>query len=265
MTDIQAIWLAAVQGLTEFLPISSSAHLILLPRLLGWPDQGLAFDVAVHVGSLTAVLFYFRRELIPMIRDWSLTLAGRPNTEHSKLAWAVIIGTIPLGIGGVLMKVAVGDDLRSPLVIAATTIIFGLLLGWADRVGKRQRDEHSLNWQDALLIGGSQILALIPGTSRSGITITTGLLLGLTRTAAARFSFLLSIPAIVLPGLLLGADLVESAEPVHWRSFIIGVICSALFAYICIRLFLSLIQRVGMTVFVVYRLLLGAFLFYLFL
>ena len=265
MTDIQAIWLAAVQGLTEFLPISSSAHLILLPRLLGWPDQGLAFDVAVHVGSLTAVLFYFRHELIPMIRDWSLTLAGRPNTEHSKLAWAVIIGTIPLGLGGVLMKVAVGGDLRSPLVIAATTIIFGLLLGWADHVGKRQRDEHSLKWQDALLIGGSQILALIPGTSRSGITITTGLLLGLSRTAAARFSFLLSIPAIVLPGLLLGADLVESAEPVHWRSFTIGVICSALFAYICIRLFLSLIQRVGMTVFVVYRLLLGAFLFYLFL
>jgi undecaprenyl-diphosphatase len=265
VTDIQAIWLAAVQGLTEFLPISSSAHLILLPRLLGWPDQGLAFDVAVHVGSLTAVLFYFRHELIPMIRDWSLTLAGKPNTEHSKLAWAVIIGTIPLGIGGVLMKVAVGGDLRSPLVIAATTIIFGLLLGWADHVGKRQRDEHSLNWQDALLIGGSQILALIPGTSRSGITITTGLLLGLSRTAAARFSFLLSIPAIVLPGLLLGADLVESAEPVHWRSFTIGVVCSALFAYICIRLFLSLIQRVGMTVFVVYRLLLGAFLFYLFL
>lgn len=265
MTDIQAIWLAAVQGLTEFLPISSSAHLILLPRLLGWPDQGLAFDVAVHVGSLTAVLFYFRHELIPMIRDWSLTLAGRPNTEHSKLAWAVIIGTIPLGLGGVLMKVAVGGDLRSPLVIAATTIIFGLLLGWADHVGKRQRDEHSLNWQDALLIGGSQILALIPGTSRSGITITTGLLLGLSRTAAARFSFLLSIPAIVLPGLLLGADLVESAEPVHWRSFTIGVVCSGLFAYICIRLFLSLIQRVGMTVFVVYRLLLGAFLFYLFL
>jgi undecaprenyl-diphosphatase len=265
VTDIQAIWLAAVQGLTEFLPISSSAHLILLPRLLGWPDQGLAFDVAVHVGSLTAVLFYFRHELIPMIRDWSLTLAGKPNTEHSKLAWAVIIGTIPLGVGGVLMKVVVGDDLRSPLVIAATTIIFGLLLGWADHVGKRQRDEHSLNWQDALLIGGSQILALIPGTSRSGITITTGLLLGLSRTAAARFSFLLSIPAIVLPGLLLGADLVESAEPVHWRSFTIGVVCSALFAYICIRLFLSLIQRVGMTVFVVYRLLLGAFLFYLFL
>ena len=265
MTDIQAIWLAAVQGFTEFLPISSSAHLILLPRLLGWPDQGLAFDVAVHVGSLMAVLLYFRHDLVPMTHDWVLTLAGRPNTEYSKLAWAVIIGTIPLGIGGVLMKVAVGGDLRSPLVIAATTIIFGLLLGWADHVGKRQRDEHSLSWKDALMIGGSQILALIPGTSRSGITITTGLLLGLTRTAAARFSFLLSIPAIILPGILLGADLAESAEPIHWRSFIIGVACSAIFAYVCIQLFLSLIQRMGMMVFVVYRVLLGVFLFYLFL
>jgi len=236
----------------------------LLPRLLGWPDQGLAFDVAVHVGSLVAVLLYFRHDLVPMIRDWSLTLAGRPGTEYSKLAWAVIIGTIPLGVGGVLMKVAVGGDLRSPLVIAATTIIFGLLLGWADHVGKRERDEHSLSWKDALLIGGSQILALIPGTSRSGITITTGLLLGLTRTGAARFSFLLSIPAIILPGILLGTDLAESAEPIHWRSFIIGVACSAVFAYICIQLFLSLIQRMGMMVFVVYRVLLGVFLIYLF-
>ena len=264
MTDLQAVWLAAVQGLTEFLPISSSAHLILLPRLLGWPDQGLAFDVAVHVGSLMAVLLYFRHDLVPMIHDWVLTLAGKPNTEYSKLAWAVIIGTIPLGIGGVLMKVAVGGDLRSPLVIAATTIIFGLLLGWADHIGKRDRDEHSLGWKDALLIGGSQILALIPGTSRSGITITTGLLLGLTRTAAARFSFLLSIPAIILPGILLGADLAESPEPIHWRSFIIGVVCSAVFAYVCIQLFLTLIQRMGMMVFVVYRILLGFFLIYLF-
>ena len=264
MTDLQAIWLAAVQGFTEFLPISSSAHLILLPRLLGWPDQGLAFDVAVHVGSLMAVLLYFRHDLVPMIHDWTLTLVGRPNTEYSKLAWAVIIGTIPLGIGGVLMKVAIAGDLRSPLVIAATTIIFGLLLGWADHIGKRDRDEHSLGWKDALLIGGSQILALIPGTSRSGITITTGLLLGLTRTAAARFSFLLSIPAIILPGILLGTELVESPDPIHWRSFIIGVVCSAVFAYVCIQLFLSLIQRMGMMVFVVYRILLGVFLIYLF-
>ncbi|NOY16806.1 MAG: undecaprenyl-diphosphate phosphatase [Gammaproteobacteria bacterium] len=265
MTDIHAIWLAAVQGFTEFLPISSSAHLILLPRLLGWPDQGLAFDVAVHVGSLAAVLFYFRHELVPMIHDWALTLAGRPNTEYSKLAWAVVIGTIPLGIGGVLMKVAVGGELRAPLVIATTTIVFGLLLGWADYIGKRERDEHSLSWKDALWIGGSQVLALIPGTSRSGITITTALILGLTRTAAARFSFLLSIPAIILPGILLGADLVESPDNIHWRSFIIGAVMSAVFAYICIRLFLKMIQSMGMMVFVVYRLILGVFLFYLFL
>jgi undecaprenyl-diphosphatase len=264
MNDVQAFWLAFVQGVTEFLPISSSAHLILLPRLLGWPDQGLAFDVAVHVGSLAAVLFYFRRDLLPMFRDWLASLAGAAPTAHARLAWAVIIGTVPLGIGGLLMKGLASGELRSPLVIASTTILFGLLLGWADHRARQQRDERQIRWQDALLIGASQILALIPGTSRSGITITTGLLLGLTRTAAARFSFLLSIPAIILPGSLLGVELLQSAEPIHWRSFVIGMTLSALFAYLCIRLFLAWIQRMDMLPFVIYRLLLGLLLFYLF-
>jgi undecaprenyl-diphosphatase len=149
MTDWQTFWLAFVQGFTEFLPISSSAHLILMPRLFGWPDQGLAFDVAVHVGSLGAVLFYFRRDLVPMLRDWGLTLTGRPATQYSRMAWAVIIGTIPLGIGGILLKTLVSGELRSPLVIAATTIIFGLALGWSDRIGSRKRDEHDIGWKDA--------------------------------------------------------------------------------------------------------------------
>ena len=265
MSDWQTFWLAFVQGFTEFLPISSSAHLILMPRLFGWPDQGLAFDVAVHVGSLTAILFYFRHDLVPMLRDWGLNIAGRPATQHSRMAWAVIIGTLPLGIGGLLFKSLVSGELRSPLVIAATTIIFGLVLGWSDRVGTRTREEHDITWKDALLIGAAQVLALVPGTSRSGITITAGLLLGLTRTAAARFSFLLSIPAILLPGSLLGLELLESAEPVHWRSFIIGMVLSAVFAYLCIRLFLAWIQKMDMTPFVVYRVLLGIFLLVVFL
>jgi undecaprenyl-diphosphatase len=265
MTDWQTFWLAFVQGFTEFLPISSSAHLILMPRLFGWPDQGLAFDVAVHVGSLGAVLFYFRRDLVPMLRDWGLTLAGRPATQYSRMAWAVIIGTIPLGIGGILLKTLVSGELRSPLVIAATTIIFGLALGWSDRIGSRKRNEHDIGWKDALLIGAAQVLALIPGTSRSGITITAGLLLGLTRTAAARFSFLLSIPAILLPGSLLGVELLQSPDPVHWRSFFLGMVLSAIFAYLCIRLFLAWIQKMDMTIFVVYRLVLGVFLLVVFL
>jgi undecaprenyl-diphosphatase len=265
MSDWHTFWLAFVQGFTEFLPISSSAHLILLPRLFGWPDQGLAFDVAVHVGSLSAILFYFRHELVPMVRDWVLNLAGRPATPYSRLAWAIVLGTIPLGIGGILMKVLVEGELRSPLVIATTTIVFGLVLGWADRIGRRNRDESDIGWRDALLIGAAQVLALIPGTSRSGITITAGLLLGLTRTAAARFSFLLSIPAIILPGSLLGFELLQSPGPVHWRSFVLGALLSAGFAYLCIRLFLAWIQKMNMMPFVVYRLLLGVFLFVVFL
>ena len=271
METVHVFWLAFVQGFTEFLPISSSAHLILLPRLLGWPDQGLAFDVAVHVGSLSAVVFYFRQELIPMVRDWALNVAGRPGTASSRMAWAVILGTIPLGIGGILLKALVGGELRSPLVIATTTIVFGLVLGWADRIGRKNRGQTAIShdlppitFRDALLIGLAQVLALIPGTSRSGITITAGLLLGLTRTAAARFSFLLSIPAIVLPGSLLGLELVQSAEPVDWRSFVLGAILSGLFAYLCIRLFLAWIQRMDMTPFVVYRLALGVFLLVVF-
>ncbi len=181
------------------------------------------------------------------------------------MAWAVIIATIPLGIGGLLLKALVSGELRSPLVIAAMTIIFGLVLGWSDRIGARTRDEHDITWKDALLIGAAQMLALIPGTSRSGITITAGLLLGLTRTAAARFSFLLSIPAILLPGGLLGLELLESPDPIHWRSFILGMVLSAIFAYLCIRLFLAWIQKMDMTVFVVYRLLLGVFLLVVFL
>ena len=164
-----------------------------------------------------------------------------------------------------MFKSLVSGELRSPLVIATTTIFFGLVLGWADRVGTRTREEHDITWKDALLIGAAQVLALVPGTSRSGITITAGLLLGLTRTAAARFSFLLSIPAILLPGSLLGVELLQSAEPVHWRSFIIGMVLSALFAYLCIRLFLAWIQKMDMTPFVIYRVLLGVFLLIVFL
>jgi len=265
MSDWQAVWLAFVQGFTEFLPISSSAHLILLPRLFGFPDQGLGFDIAVHVGTLAAVVFYLRNEIGPMLRDWFLTLLGRPGTPHSRLAWGVILATIPLGLGGIMLKALVSDELRSPLVIATTTIVFGLALLWADRRGRRERDEYQLGWRDVLLIGMAQVLALVPGTSRSGITITAGLLLGLTRPAAARFSFLLSIPAIVLPGSLLGYELAQSPEAIDWRHFGLGVALSALFAYLCIRLFMAWIARMDMTPFVIYRVVLGIVLLAIFL
>ncbi len=256
MDILQIIVLALVQGLTEFLPISSSAHLILVPFITDWPDQGLAFDVAVHVGTLTAVVMYFRKEINKMFFAWFASLKGA-HSEDSKLAWAVLIGTIPVGLVGLLFKDVISEHLRTPLVIAATTIIFGLLLWYADWSGKRHRDEHSLSWKDIIVIGCAQAIALIPGTSRSGITITAGLMLGLTAQASARFSFLLSIPVIVLAGGVETLDYLKVANINDMNDLVVGAVISAISAYACIHFFLKLLERVGMTPFVLYRLVLG--------
>ncbi len=264
MDIIQVIVLALVQGLTEFLPISSSAHLILVPVISGWPDQGLAFDVAVHAGTLTAVVMYFRRELKKMFVEWFASLRGN-HTPDSRLAWAVLFGTIPVGLAGLLFKDFIGDNLRTPLVIATTTIIFGLALWMADRNKKLTRDEHGLNWKDVLIIGLAQAIALIPGTSRSGITITAALMLGLNRQAAARFSFLLSIPVIVLAG---GVETLEYAGVASTQDInylIVGALISALSAYACIHYFIKLLEKINMTPFVIYRMVLGVVLFAMFL
>ena len=261
MSLLQIITLALVQGITEFLPISSSAHLVLVPALTEWPDQGLAFDVALHAGSLIAVLGYFRRDVGVLLRDWFASLRGQGCTGHSRLAWAVLWGTVPVGLAGLLLNDRIETYLRSTLVIAVTTLGFGLLLGFADWRGARRRDEFSLNWRDVLVIGCAQALALIPGTSRSGITMTAGLLSGLERRAAARFSFLLSIPVIVLAGGLETVKLAGSPAPVEWGALLLGTALSALSAYLCIWLFLGFIERMGMWPFVVYRVLLGAVLF----
>jgi len=263
MDFFQILVLAIMQGLTEFLPISSSAHLILVPIIVGWPDQGLAFDLAVHVGTLGAVLYYFRRDLNKIIRDWCTSVAQRKEVGDSRLAWAVGIGTIPVGITGLIFGDFIEANLRSTLVIALTTIFFGLLLGWADFKGKRERDEHTLSWRDIIIIGCAQALALIPGTSRSGITITAALFLGLSREAAARFSFLLSIPAILLPGGLKAIDLIQAGTPVDWGVLITGAVISGVFAYLCIHYFLKLLEKIGMQPFVIYRLILGTILLFL--
>ncbi|MBD3669679.1 MAG: undecaprenyl-diphosphate phosphatase [Gammaproteobacteria bacterium] len=265
MDTLQTIILALVQGLTEFLPISSSAHLILLPQLADWPDQGLAFDVAVHVGTLAAVVIYFRHQVMAMAVDWGRSLAHRKPVGESRLAWAVLFATIPAGVVGVLFKDFIETDLRSALVIAAATIVFGLLLGWADLRGRRSRDEHHLGWRDVLVIGLAQALALIPGTSRSGITMTAALMMGLSREASARFSFLLSIPTIGGAGLFKLKDLLEQATTPDWQALFWGTLISGLSAYLCIHYFLKLLERIGMAPFVIYRLLLGAVLLYVFL
>lgn len=251
------IVLAIVQGLTEFLPISSSAHLILTPVFLGWQDQGLAFDVAVHVGTLLAVVIYFRADLTSMLRAWLRSLGGAPASAHSRLAWAVLFGTIPAGLAGLAFADAIEEHLRSPMVIAATTAVFGVLLWVSDRLGRRQRDEHTISAIDVLAIGVAQALALIPGTSRSGITMTAGLAMGLTRKASARFSFLLSVPLIALAGAHQSLGLIQSPQPVNWPLLSAAVALSAGSAYLCIGVFLRFVERVGMLPFAIYRLVLA--------
>jgi len=263
MDWFQLIVLALVQGLTEFLPISSSAHLILAPHLFGFPDQGLAFDVAVHVGSLGAVTWYFRTEIVRILADMLAQASGKPATPDARLGWMVAWATIPVVIAGLLLKGQVETDFRSTVLIAGTTIGFAVLLAWADLRGKRLRDEYSLSWRDGLFIGLMQAIALVPGTSRSGITMTAALMLGLTREAAARFSFLLSIPTILMSGGLVTLDLVASDTPVAWLDLLIGTVLAFVAAYVCIALFLRVIERVGMLPFVVYRILLGALILYL--
>jgi len=262
MDLIQIVILALIQGLTEFLPISSSAHLILVPVLTGWEDQGLAFDVAVHLGTLSAVVFYFRRDLVKMGYDWFGSLNGRGMVGDARLAWGVLLGTIPVGIAGLLFKDVIEKDLRGAAVIAATTIIFGLLLWLVDYRGRKNRSEHQINWKDIAVIGIAQAIALIPGTSRSGITITAGLLMGLTREASARFSFLLSIPVIVLASGLELIELLGSQHAVDWVTLVLGTLISAVSAYLVIHYFLVALNRIGMWPFVVYRLALGVFLLF---
>jgi undecaprenyl-diphosphatase len=261
MDILQIIWLAIIQGLSEFLPISSSAHLILPSQILGWSDQGLAFDVAVHVGSLVAVVVYFRDEIYRLSAGWLKSLGG-PRTPESDLAWYIVIGTVPAGLAGLIFGGFIEVHLRSMGVIAVTTIVFGLLLGWADLRFRGGKTLHELTWKVALLVGLAQALALIPGTSRSGVTITAALMLGFDRMSAARYSFLLAIPIIALSGGYKWLELLGHGF-VPWSDIIMGAVVSGITAYLCIHSFLRFVERVGMLPFVIYRVALGALLIFL--
>lgn len=264
MDWLQVVILAIVQGVTEFLPISSSAHLILAPILTPWDDQGLAFDVALHVGSLAAVVLYFRKDLLGMTRSWLQSLRGGKPDVEARLAWAVLLGTIPVGLAGLAFKDSIETVMRSPLYVAAGLIVFGLVLAWADWRHRGARSEYQITWKDVLVIGCAQALALFPGTSRSGITITAALMMGLSREGASRFSFLLSIPVIVLAGGLEARSLILSPAPLDWGAMAGGVIISGVSAYLCIHYFLAFIKRIGMMPFVAYRIILGVILLWIF-
>jgi undecaprenyl-diphosphatase len=211
------------------------------------------------VGSLFAVMFYFRHEVLVMFVAWIRSLHGDASAD-SRLAWWVMLGTLPAVIAGLVFKDMIELQLRSPWVIATTTIIFALLLWFADSLKSRNRSEYQVRLSDSLVVGFFQVLALIPGTSRSGITMTAGLMLGMTRQAAARFSFLLSIPIVLASGILQTQYLIQSEAVIDWFALLLAVVLSAVSAGLCIHLFLKLIENIGMLPFVIYRLLLGAFL-----
>lgn len=256
----QALWLAVLQGLTEFLPISSSGHLALLPRLVGWPDQGLAFDVAVHVGTLLAVLIYFRAEAGQLLVAWFHSLAGRPATAHSQLAWSIVFATLIVAVAGALLEGWVAGALRGALPVAVATLVFGVLLGLADWLGPKTRSIEQIDWKGVVVIGCAQVLALIPGASRAGVTLSAGLALGLTREAAARFSFLLAMPVIAAAGVWQARGLVGGGVPVRWGLLAFATAVSAAVALLCIHWFLAFVQRHSLMLFVVYRVALGVIL-----
>ena len=268
MDLLQAVVLGIVQGLTEFLPISSSAHLIIVPLLLGWPQPGLAFDMALHLGTLVAVFSYFWRDLTAMALALPRGLrAGRPLADpHARLAIWLIAGSIPAGLAGLLLENAVEQHFytdagleRGLVVIAVAMILLALLLWLAERAAANARDLKDIRLRDALVIGLAQAVALVPGVSRSGSTLTAGLMCGLTRPAAARFSFLLGTPLILLAGLKELVDVARSGLSAgDYLPFAAGFMSSAVVGYLCIAFLLRYLQVRTTAIFVVYRLLLGA-------
>lgn len=265
MDLIQLIVLALIQGITEFLPISSSAHLILMPLLTDWQDQGLAIDVAAHLGSLFAVVFYLRKDISCILLAGIDSINKREITNtDSRLFWYLAIASIPVLAAGFLLRDFISTSLRDPLIIAYASIGFGLLLWFADVKGKRLRQINSINLRDASIIGLAQALALIPGTSRSGITMTAALMLGLERSSAARFSFLMAVPIILAAGGYESLKLIQSSASVDMANFIITALLSAISAFLAIHLFMKFVEKIGMLPFVVYRVLLGVVLIFLF-
>lgn len=262
MTTLQIVVLAIVQGLTEFLPISSSGHLVLVPYLVEWQDQGLAFDVAVHFGSLIAVCLFFREDIAGLLRGAVQILGGDLKTPQATMTLAIGLGTVPAAVAGLMFASWIEANLRDPSIIVYTLAGYGIVMALADRLARREKGISEVRIRDAVLIGIAQALALVPGTSRSGVTITAGRLLGFERQDAARFSFLLSAPVILLATLYKGAEMVLGDAVVPWGELALGVVVSAIVAYLSIEFFMRVVSRIGLAPFAIYRLLLAAVIIY---
>lgn len=258
MTLFQLLVVAAIQGLTEFLPVSSSGHLVLLPALTGGPDQGLAIDVAVHVGTLVAVVLYFWADVKVALMGTTRLLRGRVDTQGAFLALCLAISTVPVVIAGAAIKLTGLDEvMRSVAVIGWTMLGFGIVLYWADKTGAQDRTAADWRIRDAVTMGLAQVLALIPGTSRSGITITAARKLGYGREGAAKLSMLMSIPTIAASGLLLGVDVVQEADWAVARDGLIAATFAFGAALLALTLMMRLLRSVSFTPYVIYRVILG--------
>lgn len=258
MTLFYLLILAIVQGVTEFLPISSSGHLILLPNLLGVADQGLLLDVSVHVGTLGAVVIYFRRDLAEVAQGALRLISGKIDTRGAFLALCLIVATIPVMAAGLVLKLSgLSDLLRSMTVIGWTMLIFGLVLYWADQRGPMTKTAREWTLKEAVILGLWQVLALIPGTSRSGITITGARLLGYDRVEAARLSMLMSVPTILASGALLSLDLIGQPIGDALRDTAIAALFAFGAAYAALAVMMRMLRNISYTPFVIYRVILG--------
>jgi len=281
MTFFQMLLIAVVQGITEFLPISSSGHLILIPFLTDFPDQGPMIDIAVHVGSLLAIIVYFFKDVAGLARGGFATVGiGKAPAQRRLFLW-IVLGTIPAVIFGLAIKLGflndvasatfgiriIEDDLLASIrftdLIATNLIFYGILLGLADRFGRQVKTFEQMTWRDGLIVGCAQALALIPGTSRSGVTMTAARLLGYGRFEAARFSFLLSIPAVAGAGVLIVPDLLEADSALLMDAIVTGTL-TFIAAFATMAFLMNFLKHASMMVFVVYRVLMGTALFYFF-
>jgi len=260
MNLLHAVVLGALQGFAEVLPISSSAHLILVPWLLNWPESGLTFDVALHLGTFIALAAYFRRDIIELVFNTFDAISTRSlNTPAKRLPFLIVAATVPAAVVGKLFEHQVEEIFRSsPLLIASFLVVFGLLLGLVDMLGRKRRVLDEISSGNAMLIGVLQCLALIPGVSRSGITITAGLMLGFTRETAARFSFLMSLPIVAGAALLKTLEIAKHGIPAgEGLPMLVGIIVSAITGYISVAFLLRYVQKQTLSPFVWYRVMVG--------
>jgi undecaprenyl-diphosphatase len=258
---LQAIILGISQGLTEFLPISSTAHTLVVSKLLGWPDPGAAFTAVTQIGTELAVVIYFRRDIVRILKAWSASIVNTQMRSNAdvKMGWYVIVGTIPISVAGLAFKSSIETTARNLWLVAGALIFMGVLLGIADRFAKHTKNESDLNARTAILFGLGQALALIPGVSRSGATITAGLAMGFKRDVVARYSFLLAIPAVFASAALTAGD-ISSDKFVNWPATIVATIVAFVVGYFVIASLMKYLQTRTFLPFVIYRISLGTLL-----